>query len=176
METVRELRAAGTTTTPEHVPKYFLRAATRRTPAPCRHLREDWGAGGATPIHVRARPRHPGSVTPCRACAGNGSARWPSRARPATSWDTRSLHWIRTIFAPARQSFFARAGPVSIRTRNRARAGPRTSSHGIYTIRCARPPRGLTTTSTRRTCASTCCRRRGAPALGHALRRNCSGD
>ena len=28
METVRELRAAGTTTTPEHVPKYFLRAAT----------------------------------------------------------------------------------------------------------------------------------------------------
>jgi predicted NBD/HSP70 family sugar kinase/ribosomal protein S18 acetylase RimI-like enzyme len=28
METVRELRAAGTTTTPEHVPKYFLRVAT----------------------------------------------------------------------------------------------------------------------------------------------------
>ena len=35
---------------------------------------------------------------------------------------------------------------------------------------------GLTTTSTLRTCASTCCRRRGAPVSAPASRRNFSGD
>ena len=72
METVRELRAAGTTTTPEHVPKYFLRAATEeRTVA-------RWLIYASAPVvRAAATPRQCSHVTPassvsdtpCRTCA-----------------------------------------------------------------------------------------------------------